>query len=250
ATDPNGNTSEFSQEFGTNLPPVAVLGFTNRTVKEGAAVFFDGRGSHDPDGDALTYSWDFGDGGTANGPTAIRTYRQPGTFTVTLTVDDGFGGQNTAQATMIVNNVPPSFVPGSYEPPLVRGTPSPGDGYGAAVASVNEAVAVGARFDLGGGAVAAGAVYLYDTNPDGPAGLQSIHLYGDLLHATGVPPGSLLPTFTDPHPAAGDLFGASVAAVGNNLLIGAPGSSLTGPGDGVVYLFDANPDSPTFTTLL
>src|SRR5262249_24079846 len=99
ATDPNGNTSEFSQQFGTNHSPMAVLGFTTRTVNEGAAVFFDGRASHDPDGDALTSSWTFGDGGTATGPTAIHTYRQPGTFTVVLTVHDGFGGVNTAQAT-------------------------------------------------------------------------------------------------------------------------------------------------------
>src|SRR5262249_60887346 len=109
ATDPNGNSSEFSPQFGTNQPPVAVLGFTTRTVNEGAAVFFDGRASHDPDGDPLNYSWTFGDGGSATGPTAIHTYRQPGTFTVALTVNDGFGGVNTAQATMIVNNVPPSF---------------------------------------------------------------------------------------------------------------------------------------------
>ena len=239
ATDPNGNTSEFSQEFGTNLPPTAVIGFTTRTVNEGGAIFFDGRGSSDPDGDPLTYSWSFGDGGMATGATAIHIYRQPGTFTASLTVDDGFGATNTAQATVIVLNVPPSFVPGSYEPPLVLPTPSPGDGYGEAVASVNEAVAVGARLDTGGGAVPAGAVYLYDTNPDDTGGLNSIHTYGQLLHV-----------FTDPNPAAGDLFGASVAAVGNNLLIGAPGSSPTGPGDGAAYLFDANPDSPTFGALL
>ncbi len=239
ATDPTGNTSEFSQEFGTNLPPVAVIGFTTRTVDEGGAIFFDGRGSTDPDGDSLTYSWSFGDGGTASDPTAIHIYRQPGTFTVSLTVNDGFGATNTAHATVIVLNVPPLFVPGSYEPPLVLPTPSPGDGYGEAVASVNEAVAVGARFDTGGGAVPAGAVYLYDANPDDTGGLNSIHIYGQLLRV-----------YTDPNPAAGDLFGASVAAVGNNLLIGAPGSSATGPGDGAAYLFDSNPDSPSFGALL
>ena len=32
--------------------------------------------------------------------------------------------------------------------------------------------------------------------------------------------------------------------------MGAPGSSLSGPGDGVVYVFDANVDSTTFGDLL
>ena len=45
-------------------------------------------------------------------------------------------------------------------------------------------------------------------------------------------------------------FGASLAVVGNELVVGAPGSSLSGPGDGVAYVFDANADSTTFGNLL
>ncbi len=213
ATDAGGNTSEFSLAVGINHPPVAVLGFTTRTVNEGQAIFFDGTGSHDPDQNTLTDSWTFGDGGTATGSTPIYSYHQPGTFTVTLTVNDGFGGTSVAMATMIVNNVAPSFVPGSYEPPLALGAPSAGDGYGEAVASVDETVAVGARLGLDAGNIPAGLVYLYDANPDDVGGLVSVHTYGDLLRV-----------FADPNPTSGDLFGASVAALGNNLLVGAPGT--------------------------
>ena len=67
ATDPSGNTSEFSQEFGVDSPPTAGIGFTSLTVNEGVPVPFDGLGSSTPDGDPLTYSWSFGDGGTATG---------------------------------------------------------------------------------------------------------------------------------------------------------------------------------------
>ena len=38
--------------------------------------------------------------------------------------------------------------------------------------------------------------------------------------------------------------------VGNDLVVGAPGSSLAGPGDGVVYVFDANDEGTTFGELL
>ena len=75
ATDPSGNTSEFSHDFGSDLPPTAVIGFTTLTVDEGVAMPFDGSGSPDPDGDPLNYSWSFGDGGTATGVAPMHTYR-------------------------------------------------------------------------------------------------------------------------------------------------------------------------------
>ena len=36
ATDPGGNTSEFSHAFGVDIPPTAVIGFTNLSVDEGS----------------------------------------------------------------------------------------------------------------------------------------------------------------------------------------------------------------------
>ena len=51
------------------------------------------------DGDALTRSWTFGDGGSASGMTTSHTYPSAGSFVVMLTVGDG---SDTDQATRTV----------------------------------------------------------------------------------------------------------------------------------------------------
>jgi PKD repeat protein len=43
----------------------------------------------DPDGNPLTYAWNFGDGTTATGATVTRIFANTGTFTVVVTVSDG-----------------------------------------------------------------------------------------------------------------------------------------------------------------
>jgi PKD repeat protein len=74
-----------------NTPPVAVAGPDLETFYGGAydAVIFDGTRSFDPDGDPLTYHWDFGDGTIGTGPKVSHVYKNPGTFTARLRVSDG-----------------------------------------------------------------------------------------------------------------------------------------------------------------
>jgi MYXO-CTERM domain-containing protein len=55
----------------------------------GKPVTFDGSASSDPNGDPLTYAWDFGDGAMASGRTPTHTFAAAGTYTVSLTVNDG-----------------------------------------------------------------------------------------------------------------------------------------------------------------
>ena len=89
-----------------NLAPVADPGGPY-AGEPGQAVTFDGSGSADPNGDSLTYSWDFGDGSTGTGVSPMHTYAAAGNYTVTLTVSDGNLSSNTVATTAEIA-VPPA----------------------------------------------------------------------------------------------------------------------------------------------
>jgi aqualysin 1 len=88
-----------------NAAPVAVTGGPYGG-SEGSPVAFDASGSSDADGDALTFSWTFGDGGTATGPTPSHTYVDNGAYTVTLSVADGLVTTVATTTATIVNVAP------------------------------------------------------------------------------------------------------------------------------------------------
>jgi PKD repeat protein/alpha-tubulin suppressor-like RCC1 family protein len=96
---------EYVEAFN-NRAPLACF-----SPEEGAVlpltVSFDAGCTQDPDGDPLTYSWDFGDGTTLEnqaGPLTVHTYGDNGFFTVTLTAADDRGGVGTAAAEVSVGS--------------------------------------------------------------------------------------------------------------------------------------------------
>lgn len=84
-----------------NQPPVANAG-ADRTVMVNQNVSFSSTGSSDPDGSIVSYVWNFGDGSSASGATASKTYAAAGSYTVTLTVTDNAGATASDTATVTV----------------------------------------------------------------------------------------------------------------------------------------------------
>jgi glycerophosphoryl diester phosphodiesterase len=100
----------------TNHAPTADAG---APVCTGLDCSFSAKGSTDPDGDPLTYAWDFGDGTRAEGETATHGYADAGPRSVTLTVTDSHGLTGTATVgvdpvvTAPAVNHPPTAVAGT-----------------------------------------------------------------------------------------------------------------------------------------
>lgn len=92
-------------DFGTdplpNRPPEGSFVFDNGRCG-GTDVTFDASGSSDPDGDLLTYFWDFGDGTTAEGITVSHSYTNLDSADVTLTVSDGEFSSGSVQTINLI----------------------------------------------------------------------------------------------------------------------------------------------------
>lgn len=91
-----------------NTPPTAVASATPREGYPPLTVQFSSAGSSDPDGDALQFSWDFGDGAPPSELASPQhTYATAGLYTATLTVSDGYGGTRAATVRISVGNLAP-----------------------------------------------------------------------------------------------------------------------------------------------
>ncbi len=89
-----------------NRLPVAVVAATPTSGTAPLVVAFSGAGSTDPDGDVLTYSWNFGDTTPAGtGVSVSHTYTAAGSYIATLTVNDGKGGTSSKSVTITVTSI-------------------------------------------------------------------------------------------------------------------------------------------------
>lgn len=93
---------------GANAKPVPTLLALPTSGLAPLLVTVNATGSVDPDGSIVSYSWDFGNGQTANGVVSQVTYTTAGTYTITLTVKDNRNATATATETVVVD--PPQTV--------------------------------------------------------------------------------------------------------------------------------------------
>lgn len=110
AVDENGAVSAAAQISITvkqNEAPQARIFVFPSTGYAPLTAFFIGSG-FDPDGDPLSYSWQFADGGYGFGRITLRTFPQPGVFPVTLTVRDSAGNSGRSTIEIVVRE-PLSF---------------------------------------------------------------------------------------------------------------------------------------------
>jgi autotransporter-associated beta strand protein len=102
-----------------NVPPVltsATMASPN-PAGAGQTITFSAPAT-DGNGDPLTYAWNFGDGSTSAAASPTHSYPTAGTYAVSVTVSDPFGGQVSGSVMVTVN------------PPLVgTGPDSDGDGF-------------------------------------------------------------------------------------------------------------------------
>ncbi len=104
-TDDEGQTASTSAgvTISESPKPVAVIdGPSESEINEN--ITFDASNSQYASGyEILTYEWDFGDGGTATGQTVQHTYTEENSYTVTLTVTDNHGQQDTETLNITVD---------------------------------------------------------------------------------------------------------------------------------------------------
>ncbi len=138
-----GSVGEYSVSgtvpASASQPPVASMSANPTSGVAPLAVSFSAAGSSDPDGSIVSYAWNFGDGTSASGPSASKTYTTPGTYTATLTVTDNAGLTSDRSVTITVTSPTTPTVTGTSTQILVAGVTvtltrnkggDPGDGTG------------------------------------------------------------------------------------------------------------------------
>lgn len=97
-----------SSPLATLSPPAVAATSSATQGSAPLAITFDASGSSDPQGYLLSFSWNFGDGSAmATGSTASHTYNAHGTYTATVTVNDGHTSA-TKSVTIQVVPAPPT----------------------------------------------------------------------------------------------------------------------------------------------
>ncbi len=108
--NPDSGFYRISYAEGNKSPQARVTATPVSSSTAPLTVSFDATASTDPDGDALTYEWDFTGDGTfdATGATTSHTYTELGAYTARLRVSDGKGKFALTSRVISVGNQAPT----------------------------------------------------------------------------------------------------------------------------------------------
>jgi len=187
-------------QYPANALPIADAGGTHQAIV-GMPINFYVWGSNDPEGASLSFTWDFGDGSPSAMGLTSHIYSEPGTYTVTLIVNDGV--QNSAPATATVTV---SSWGSEYTMLETDGGVSDFLMYGEVVAVSGDTIVVGA--------------------PDSKSAYVFERVAGSWVRQTILVPDD-----------GGQRFGSSVAVAGDTMVIGAS-EGVNGQGAAYVFVRD------------
>ncbi|MBX2820407.1 MAG: PKD domain-containing protein [Rhodothermaceae bacterium] len=144
-----------------NEPPVLDAFISTGEAEVGEAVTYDATASSDPDGEIVSYLWDFGDGSTRTDAVGTYAYAAAGTYTVSVTITDDRGataeGSTTIEIVDVANQPPVAVIAASVTE-----------------ADINEAI----TFDGSQSADADGNIVAYQWNfGDGVEGINEVETY-------------------------------------------------------------------------
>jgi glucose/arabinose dehydrogenase/PKD repeat protein len=92
----------------SNVAPTAAANASPSSGQPPLRVNFSSSGTFDPDGDQVTFRWEFGDGSTATDANPTYTYERAGQYTARLTVTDPVGASSTDTVQVSVGSDAPT----------------------------------------------------------------------------------------------------------------------------------------------
>ena len=94
----------------SNQAPVALISANSTSGPAPLNVSFSSAGSNDPEGQPITYSWDFGDGTSSTASSPSHTYAEAGQYVVRLTVSDGENSSISTPLNISVGSPPTATI--------------------------------------------------------------------------------------------------------------------------------------------
>jgi hypothetical protein len=120
----NGEVRRIEYVGAGNRRPVAMAAASPASGPAPLQVVLSAEASRDPDGDALAFTWDFGDGSpTGTGPILTHVYASKGPYRARVTAADPGGGRATATVSIAVGSPPAAAI----QEPAAGTTFRPGD---------------------------------------------------------------------------------------------------------------------------